>query len=217
MSKQWRSQGRVEAIIRARHARSPEEIATALSEEDQAPARRFGSAQTALLWAIEYSTRALGFSKPNMLHNGMRQIPAGPTRDELVDLAHTITSTCHQLQRKAPANLLCVICGDDDGGRWNDVLGVLADEVKARVETSANRAQLRTLATVAVQRTRNAMHHHDQIPRSAYAEAVGVKRPSVYEGKWREPIEEIEETIREWRRQGLQDLKEALMDKGIIQ
>lgn len=211
MSKGTISSGLMSALTRRR--RPPEEKI----DPNEMP-RRFDNELKALKWALEYLDKCYGMSRPNMLYTPprYRETPSSTvTREELQDLAYTITGTLRQ-GRPKPATILGVLCGDDDGERWNGALDIIASEIRGSLKTSLTRPQLRMLAAVAMNRIRAEVLKKPRVPRCRYAESVGVKRQSADEPKWRDAINAIEDLVREWRKQGRHDLRAALEEKGIV-
>lgn len=205
------------------YVRSRLQLATAIRDQDldknEVP-RDFGSSKAALKWALEYLTRSYGMSRPNILHTPprYRESHAGTvTHEDLQDLAYTITSALGSCRPK-PALIVRVLCGDDDGGRWNNAADMLADQVRSSIDTNVPRVYLRSLAVVALQKHRQAVLKIKKrpVPRRAFAEAVGIRRQSAQKKKWTVAINAIEETVQEWTRQGFSDLESVLEKKRIV-
>ncbi len=194
-------------------------MGTAALDNADLPPMRWNSATAAFRWAEETASRPnyrspAGILASAMVGNIIGGNVSGWTGEDYRDLAHSILAAVAVIPEPFPREMFRYVYGDA-GERLHSLGGLVGESLMDR-HPKKNYSQLRRVGEVAVINARGLAQHRAAFGKEWYARALGIKRPSLYDGEWMAVIANAEDAVLQVLRRGKNLARNAIEPLGVL-
>ena len=187
--------------------------------DEALPPMRWGSASAAYRWAEETASRPdyrspAGVIVQTMVGEIIGGGVSGWKPEDYRDLAHSILAAVASISEVYPREMYRFVYGAS--AEREASLGGLIGESLTPLFPKKTYSQLRRVGQVAVMKKRVRIQRGQDMGKNWYAKALGIQRPSLYDGQWPEVIASAEQSVDQVLARGRHLAREAIEKLGVL-
>lgn len=183
------------------------------------PPLRWATPTAAFRWAEETASRPDYRSPAGVLANAMVGNiigggVSGWTGEDYRDLAHSILVAVARIPEPYPREMFRY-CYGSPAERITSLGGLVGETIQGQFPKKSY-SQLRRIGEVSVMRKRAWCQRRQNMGKEWYARALGIKRPSLYDGDWMAVIANAEDAVHQVLSRGRHLAKVAIEPLGVL-